>query len=419
VNVQGWIHSFGGEANDKFFGAESQRNEVYLVGESSTGGGMDNDTDGLLASYTGDGEPRWQRSWGESTDDSFRDVAAIYGGGFIAVGQTSGFGADATAMVVARFDSFGNEVWARTWDTPGSDLAKSVSLDFGGNAWVTGTSDGLQVGDDLDGVVLKYSPDGDLLVEKSVTGGGSTVCSAIEASLFDGIFIVGSSEAYSLFPVAAVWNLDENGTLSNDIALDTLYETAALDLEVSAGGGVYICGTYDNGTSQALVALVNSDAEFAWVTGWDYGDFAVGRGIRIRYGGFLNVTDVYVGGDTYDQLEQSVISYLIRLDPDGTYTDAYSWLASSGPISYALGYGKAGSILLAGQGEKAAAVQSTLAGAPEIFFIVDTYEGTTSVQDVNATKSDVSSASVPLAGLHDTGGGNADAWIGSFIPEDL
>ncbi len=150
-------------------------------------------------------------TFGGTGGDRFLNAVALEDGGYIVIGNfqsSNGDYADATgtwAMIrssVIRFDASGNVVWKRYIGGDGGvELTAAAQLKDGGivcvgystskvistldgNLNITGTKNG------VDGLIVKYSVDGDLLWSKLVKGSkGDTLVSVCATP--DGDFIVG------------------------------------------------------------------------------------------------------------------------------------------------------------------------------------------------------------------------------------
>ncbi len=99
-----------------------------------------------------------------SGDDFFHDLEVDEAGNVYVTGESAGPNGWAvdSDVVTAKFDGFGNLLWAQSYDGPGAgrDAGFAIALDSQGNAIVS--ADSLGNGTDSDVAVLKYSPAGQL-----------------------------------------------------------------------------------------------------------------------------------------------------------------------------------------------------------------------------------------------------------------
>lgn len=112
----------------------------------------------------------------------------IVGGDVVGAGGTADIG-------LAKFDPEGNLLWAHTYDGPGHGADGMewtyLRVDSAGNVVQSGFSYGGATG--YDAVVLKYAPDGTLLWERRIDGGGSGFESAwaVRIGSDDSVFVAG------------------------------------------------------------------------------------------------------------------------------------------------------------------------------------------------------------------------------------
>lgn len=127
----------------------------------------------LLSAETSTWE--WAKSLGGTGSDEVKGVTCAANGDVIVVGSfsdTVSFG-DSTLtsngssdILICRYDNYGQELWARSYGSDGSDVAYAVALDSQGNILITGTFTGIVSFDAIqltangarDVFVLKLSP---------------------------------------------------------------------------------------------------------------------------------------------------------------------------------------------------------------------------------------------------------------------
>ncbi|HES58628.1 MAG TPA: hypothetical protein ENO21_04280, partial [Firmicutes bacterium] len=279
IRVQGWRHSFGSDGGEIVEGVTYQGDNIFLVGQVTLSGEGGPDTEALLLSYDSAGNPRWQKSWGGGPGhETFLACAGSSSNGFVAVGQGENFDSSSLGIHVVRFDGNGNQLWARHWDTPGTDIASGVAVDLAGNTIVAGHTDGFDLDIVYDGVVLKYSPSGELLWEKSLVNDSQTTCRDVDIALNGHIYVAADTNLYDP-NCATVFHLDADGKLVKESPLDIGVGTRINGITVSIFGEVYITGHVSGADQMMLIAALNSDGNYTWARAWDYGEASLGRDI--------------------------------------------------------------------------------------------------------------------------------------------
>ena len=147
-----WTRQFGTESEDHGTGVEVDgAGNLYVVG--LTRGAIAGQTspvgvdyDAYLRKYDSDGNELWTRQFGTSrvlVEDHASDVAVDGAGNVYVVGSSSGappgqanMGEDDVHL--RKYDSDGNEVWARRSDSKVLDIAHGVAIDGAGNVYVVG-----------------------------------------------------------------------------------------------------------------------------------------------------------------------------------------------------------------------------------------------------------------------------------------
>ncbi len=297
-------HTFYGSSDHGYGIAVDAGNNVYVVGDSDLGwdgpGGVlplhpfISITDIVVVKLSGGGAYQWHTFYGGGNDDAGYGIAADAGGNVYIVGYSeaawNGPGTCTTPgtspcplnpysggedIVVVKLAGGGNYQWHTFYGGSGSDEARDIAVDGGGNVYVTGFSVATWDGPGTSPVAPLHAHSG-------------TAADLVVIRLND-------SGAYQ-------WHTFYGGSTGFD---------SGMGIVVRSGGGVYVSGyswaawngpgnelplnAYDDGmyANTALLKLDGS-GNYQWHTfygsGNDYGfDIAVGTGGAIYVAGFSTI----------------------------------------------------------------------------------------------------------------------------------
>lgn len=175
-----WTRQFGTSTEDVAWGvATDPEGNIYVTGftmgtlprQTSAGG-----TDTYIRKYRPDGTVVWTRQFGTSADDEGGiDIAYAPGGYLYVAGQIRNLGTDGSLKAfVRKYTTSGVRVWTRQFGSD-AEFANAVEADRFGNAYVSGSTNGLRAGESFDpakAFVRKYNPGGTAVWTRNVAGQG-------------------------------------------------------------------------------------------------------------------------------------------------------------------------------------------------------------------------------------------------------
>ena len=181
-------------------------------------------------------------------------IAVDASGNVYVTGEISGTGTGYDYATI-KYDPSGNQVWARTYNGPGSvsDTAEAIAVDAMGNVYVTGES-GDASGSFFDYATIKYDSNGNQLwvARYNSPGNANDIARAIAVDASGNVYVTGESEGGSpTYRDFATVKYDRNGNQlwvarfsAPGISYDSGYSVA-----VSPSGNVYVTGysTTDSG----------------------------------------------------------------------------------------------------------------------------------------------------------------------------
>ena len=111
----------------------------------------------MTIKYDSSGNELWARTYNGPGDDKdlARRIALDSTGNVYVTGYSPGVGTE-NDIATIKYDALGNEIWVERYDGPGSwdDEAWGIALDAAGNVYVAGASHGEETNSDY--VLVKY-----------------------------------------------------------------------------------------------------------------------------------------------------------------------------------------------------------------------------------------------------------------------
>jgi hypothetical protein len=174
--------------------------------------------DAFVAKYDGSGTLQWVRQFGTNYNDYAQAVSVDSSGSAYLVGHTNGvligqFNRGENDAFVVKYDSAGTWQWVRQFGTSAMESGSGISLDAGGNAYVTGSTAGVLAGQSNagaeDAFIFKYDSSGTLQWARQfgtstadhglavdVTPGGTAYVGGYTEGVFPGQSSAGGVDAF-------------------------------------------------------------------------------------------------------------------------------------------------------------------------------------------------------------------------------
>jgi len=152
-----WQKTYGGSSYDWGHAVAITDNGDVIVAGSTDSFGTHEDV--LVLRLDTNGNVKWQKTYGGSSDDDAYSVAIAPNGDIIVVGRTWSFGAGEDDVWVLRLDENGNVEWQKTYGGSDEEEAYAVAVAPNGDIIVAGWNFGADLADVW---VLRLPPDGSL-----------------------------------------------------------------------------------------------------------------------------------------------------------------------------------------------------------------------------------------------------------------
>jgi uncharacterized delta-60 repeat protein len=229
---------------------------IYVVGGSE---GLGTDEDITLLKYTPDGDTIWTRRYNGAADsrDAAGGIAMDSAGCIYVTGMSLGL-APSWECITLKYDSAGELLWEKRYTVPDSGWTKGtlIQVDGQGDLYVAGWTEVSESGVDVDIIVLKYDSTGTLLWDRRYNGAASLKDYAA-AMTFDAamnLYVVGTVGKEFGGSAIVILKYSPDGTL----LMEHLYEghlvdiARARDIHLDRDGNIYVSGS-------TLVTRTNED----------------------------------------------------------------------------------------------------------------------------------------------------------------
>jgi hypothetical protein len=167
-----WVRTYHDGAESPFDVVVDGVGNVYVAGYAPQDTGENSEY--ATIKYRPNGDTAWVRGYngpGDGSDDACA-VAVAGSGNVYVTGWSWGIGTDQDCATV-KYDSSGNQIWARRYNGPGNgnDNGHAIALDGSENVYVTGPS--LGSGTERDYVTVKYDSSGNEIWVRRYNGPGN------------------------------------------------------------------------------------------------------------------------------------------------------------------------------------------------------------------------------------------------------
>lgn len=287
--VPGFVKTFGGTSSESGKDIKQTSDGGYIaVGDTSSYGAGGSDL--LIVKFDQNGSVQWSKAVGGSATESGNSIQQTSDGGYIATGRTTSYGAGLADLFLVKFDSSGAVQWSKTAGGNGDEVGDSVQQTSDGGYVVTGYTTTISGNGPPDLLLVKFNSSGTIQWSKAVTGSAIDVGISVQQTSDSGYIVVGHTTTYGagnydLFLV----KFDSTGAVSWKKTLGGSRVDSGLSVIQTSDGGYAVAGGYDgvalmNGG--ILIAKFSSNGSLLWSK--EAGPWLNGSGTRSGGGGYGN-----------------------------------------------------------------------------------------------------------------------------------
>ena len=207
-----WQRTFGGSGDDQGSGvAVDSSGNIYVTGGIQGGSGSD---DVIILKFDPSGEVLWQKSWGGTHFDYGGGVIVDSYGDIYVTGSTESFGSGPESLFLLKLNSSGSLIWQKDWgpNYPKFATGEGIAIDSSGSIYVTGYySFSIPDPDNvLDILLLKFDSSGNLMWQRTWDSGSWDRAEDVAVDSYGGVYVTGCVLAHAGYDVLLV-KFDSSG----------------------------------------------------------------------------------------------------------------------------------------------------------------------------------------------------------------
>ena len=208
-----WQKAYGGGNVDTLNAVTIAENgDIIVVGETYSFGVGERDI--LVLRLDENGNIKWQKAYGGNGEDLALTVTIAPNGDIIVAGETESFGAGRYDVIVLRLDENGNIKWQKAYGGSSDDRANAVTVAPNGDIVVVGYTNSFGAGG-VDFWVLRLDEEGNVKWQKAYGGSEYEEASAVTVAPNGDIIAAGYTNSFGAGDSdVIVLRLDENGNVS-------------------------------------------------------------------------------------------------------------------------------------------------------------------------------------------------------------
>jgi len=281
-------------------------------------------------------ESTWSAKWGGSEDDYSNGVAVDARGNAYVTGTTKSFRVGSDAFLV-KYSPEGEMLWEKTWGVGGHTTSKAVAVDSRGNVYITGKNFS-PVGPSFEVFLVKYGPGGRILWDKTWRDCKNDEGKAVAVDARDDVYVAG----YTCYHAFLVKYSPEGEMLWKEIWRGSQIDSGE-SVAIDHRGNVYMTG---NTRYDAFLVKYNPQGEMLWEKIWEGNERERPEGIAVDARG-----DVYIMGRTRSFGAGGEDALLVKYNPQGEMLWEKTWGGSKDEYGHGVAVDARGNVYITGRTE--------------------------------------------------------------------
>lgn len=255
--IKDWSNSYGGAENENFWSIKATSDGGYVtVGTSrSTNVAVNGSNDAIIVKYNSSQNIEWQKVFGGYLREEFYSVTTTSDGGYVAVGFSTSENVITNGLmdgVIIKYSSNGNVLWQKVFGGSGNDCFYSVIPTSDGGYIAVGYSNSSSIvttNGGKDAIIVKYSSSGNVEWQQAYGGNLEEEYKSVTPASDGGYVAVGISNSSAITSGGGFTSIIVKYNNNGEIDWQKTYGGDGTDyfnsVIATSDGGYVAVGNYD------------------------------------------------------------------------------------------------------------------------------------------------------------------------------
>lgn len=261
-----WKKNYGHKSEEKATAVYTTKDGGFIVvGTALIGDNRGSDI--WLIKLSSKGDVQWSKIYGKKAVETVNAVTETSDGSFLIAGSTSSEGKGFSDFLLIKFNKKGKLLWKKVIGGAGNDEAFAIHEIRGGGYIVAGSTGSKGAGG-VDGWIVKLSPKGKILWDRTIGGRLTDEIFDIKQTKDNGYILTGYSDSYSTI-WRDVWiiKLDQNGKTVWEEVLGEMGVDEGRSVIENRKGEYIIAGSYtsqETGFADIWILKIDKNGKKVW-----------------------------------------------------------------------------------------------------------------------------------------------------------
>lgn len=170
-----WTKSFNNATSEQSNAITANEDTIVIAGSNASNGSKG--FQAFVKAISLSGRLRWHIEYGDTGNEVFEDIILLNNGDVIAVGHSKQNPSSQSKALIVRFSKSGEKIWAKQLGDNGESAFNAINFLRNGNLIAVGNTGGKGV---TDGWVVKFDSNGNVINETTIGGDGKDSLTDVE-----------------------------------------------------------------------------------------------------------------------------------------------------------------------------------------------------------------------------------------------